>query len=580
MSSVFSSIKNYFHDIFYEDNPNDYNFSLGEQTNPLVTNASTTFSKNSEALNLDNESLTDTSNDKIFPSLDVNLEYIKVRFNEMINSDIIIREFTLTARNKQYSAFLVYIDGMTDQDVMNNFILKPLMLKNTANSFEGNQNRVLSEVKTNNITVRKVKKFNIVEYISNCLLPQNNVKEFTKFDDIVKAINAGDCALFIDTLDIAFDVEVKGYERRSLTTPHNEMVIRGAQVGFTENLRTNTSLLRKIVNNENLIIENIPVGNISKTKCGVCYMKNIANSDLVGEVKFRLSNLSIDSLLSTGQLEQLLDEEETFGVPQLISTERPDKCCKYLFQGRVIILVNGNPYALIAPATIEDFLFSPEDTNLKPIFTNFLRAIRLIAGIITLLLPGLYIAVTSFHQEILPTELLFSILSARENVPFPMIFELLLMEFSFELIREAGLRVPSPIGSTIGIVGALILGDAAVNAGIVSPILIIVVAITGISSFAIPDFSFGFHLRVFRFIFIALGFTAGFLGIGIGLFIYLTLLCSLKSFGVPYTSPITPSYSDNNGYFIPPIWKQEFRDSFLSPKRKKSQAKISMKWKY
>ena len=142
MSSVFSSIKNYFHDIFYEDNPNDYNFSLGEQTNPLVTNASTTFSKNSEALNLDNESLTDTSNDKIFPSLDVNLEYIRVRFNEMINSDIIIREFTLTARNKQYSAFLVYIDGMTDQDVMNNFILKPLMLKNTANSFEGNQNRV------------------------------------------------------------------------------------------------------------------------------------------------------------------------------------------------------------------------------------------------------------------------------------------------------------------------------------------------------------------------------------------------------------------------------------------------------
>ena len=258
----------------------------------------------------------------------------------------------------------------------------------------------------------------------------------------------------------------------------------------------------------------------------------------------------------------------------------PGKCCKYLFQGRVIILVNGNPYALIAPATIEDFLFSPEDTNLKPMFANFLRIIRFLASVITLLLPGLYIAIACFHQEILPTELLFSILSARENVPFPMIFELLLMEFSFELIREAGLRVPTPIGSTIGIVGALILGDAAVNAGIVSPILIIVVAITGISSFAIPDFSFGFHLRVFRFIFIVLGFTAGFLGIGTGLFVYLTLLCSLKSFGVPYTTPITPSSSDNNGYFIPPIWKQEYRDSFLSPKRKKSQAKISMKWKY
>ena len=190
-------------------------------------------------------------------------------------------------------------------------------------------------------------------------------------------------------------------------------------------------------------------------------------------------------------------------------------------------------------------------------------------------------AITCFHQEILPTELLLSILSARENVPFPIIFELLLMEFSFELIREAGLRVPSPIGSTIGIVGALILGDAAVNAGIVSPTLIIIVAITGISSFAIPDFSFGFHLRIFRFIFIALGFACGFLGIGTGLFVYITLICSLNSFGIPFTSPISPSLKTNgNGYFIPPIWKQEYRAGFLSPKKEKSQADISMKWKY
>ena len=244
------------------------------------------------------------------------------------------------------------------------------------------------------------------------------------------------------------------------------------------------------------------------------------------------------------------------------------------------MLVNGNPYAIIMPATIEDFLFSPEDTNLMPVFSNFLRIMRILSTIITLLLPGVYIAITSFHQEILPTELLFSILAARENVPFPIIFEILLMEFSFELIREAGLRVPSSIGSTIGIVGALILGEAAVNAGIVSPILIIVVAITGIASFAIPDFSFGFHIRIFRFWFILLGVTCGFLGIGIGLFIYATTLCSIKSFGVPYTTPLAPSInSKGNGYFIPPIWKQEFRASFLSPKRNKSQEKISMKWK-
>ena len=271
---------------------------------------------------------------------------------------------------------------------------------------------------------------------------------------------------------------------------------------------------------------------------------------------------------------------KVFGIPQVISTERPDKCAKYLFQDRVVVLVNGNPYALIMPATIEDFLFSPEDTNLRPLFANFLRFIRILAALITLLLPGIYMAITSFHQELLPTELLFSILTARENVPFPIILELLLMEISFELIREASLRVPSVIGSSIGIVGALILGDAAVNAGIVSPTLIIIVAITGIASFAIPDFSFGFHVRVFRFWFIALGFIAGFLGIGVGFFIYATMLCSLKSFGVPYTTPIAPSYNTKgNGYFIPPVWKQEYRASFISPKKPNAQDNISMKWK-
>ena len=250
-----------------------------------------------------------------------------------------------------------------------------------------------------------------------------------------------------------------------------------------------------------------------------------------------------------------------------------------MFQGRIVLLLNGNPYSIILPATIEDFLFSPEDTNLRPLFANFLRIIRILAAITTLLLPGLYMAVTNFHQELLPTELLFSILSARENVPFPIILEIILLELAFELIREASLRVPSLIASSIGIVGALILGDAAVNAGIVSPILIIIVAITGIASFSMPDFSFGFHIRIFRFWFIALGATAGFLGIGVGLFIYVSMLCSIKSFGVPYTAPLTPSGNmRGTGYFVPHFWKQEYRPSFLSPKKEKAQAKISRKW--
>ena len=302
----------------------------------------------------------------------------------------------------------------------------------------------------------------------------------------------------------AFDIDVKGFKQRDVSTPNNEIIIKGPQEAFVENIRTNTSQLRRVVNNENLVIENIEVGKLSKTKCAVCYMKNIANQDLVAEVKYRINNLEIDSLLSTGELEQLIEENHKYSIPQILSTERPDKATKYLYGGRVVVLVNGNPYALIMPATFIDFIASPEDTNLKFQFANFIKFLRLLAILITLLLPGLYVAVATFHQELLPTELLFSILASRENVPFPIIFEILVMEISFELIREAGLRVPSPIGPTIGIVGALVLGQAAVSASIVSPILIIIVAITGIASFAIPDFSFGFHLRLLRFVFLIL----------------------------------------------------------------------------
>lgn len=310
-------------------------------------------------------------------------------------------------------------------------------------------------------------------------------------------------------------------------------------------------------------------------------MQDITNDDLVAEVKYRLNNLEIDSLLSAGELEQLLTDNSILGVPKILVSERPDNAVKNLLQGRVIVLVNGSPYALIMPAVLIDFLSSPEDTNLKTVFANFLKQIRALATFFTLLLPGLYIAITSFHREIIPTELLYTILGSRQSVPFPIIFEILILELSFEIIREAGLRVPSPIGPTLGIVGALVLGQAAVSAGIVSPILIIIVAITGISSFAIPDFTFSFHLRFFRFAFILLGFIAGFIGIGVGFFAYLSTLCDLDSFGISYTTPYAPAInSKNNGYLLSPIWKREYRATYLSSKREKKQEKISMKWKF
>ena len=559
-------LKNIFNELFTWKEENNYEFKLPDDE----VNTKLDTSVSDEAI----------APKSIFPSIDVNLEYIKTRYNTLINSDIIIREFSLLVRNRQYKAFLLFIEGMVDSNLVNDFVLKPLMLRNSANTYDTNQDSIISEVKTNNITVRKVKKFDIIDYITNSLLPQNNFEKDESFDEIVKGINSGNCALFVDTINMAFNIDVKGFKQRSVDVPKTETVIKGPHEAFVENIRVNTSLLRRIVNNEGLVIENIEVGRLTKTKCALCYIKSIANSDLVSEVQYRLNNLQVDSLLSSGELEQLIVDSNDLGIPRIISTERPDTTSRYLLQGRVIVIVNGSPYALVIPATITDFLSTPEDINLKQPFSNFLRAIRLLGAIITLLLPGIYIAIASFHQEIFPTELLFTVLAARENVPFPVIVEILLMEISFELIREAGLRVPSPIGSTIGIVGAIVIGEAAVNANIVSPTLVIIVAITAIASFTIPDFSFGFHLRIFRFIFILLGFIAGFLGISLGLFVYISMLTSMKSFGVGWAVPFAPSTDSNrNKYFISPIWKRQLRPEYLNPKMIKDQDNISMKWR-
>lgn len=535
---------------------------------------------NNEAQNNDNKiTPLEDLNQKIFPSLFVNLEYIKVKFNSLINSDIKIREFDLTARNKVYKAFILYIDGMSDSKSINRFILHPLMLKSRANTNTSSE-EVVSSAVANNITVKRVKKFNLVDYIYSCLIPHNDLEKFQNFDDAIAQVNAGNCALFIDTIDTCFVCDVKGYEKRSINPPINEIVIRGSQEAFVENIRTNTSMLRRLVNNENLIIENTSIGAISKTDCAICYLKDIANDDLVAEVKYRINNLDIDYIISSGQLEELLKQNSKSSIPELLTTERPDRAANSILDGKVVVIVNGTPISLIAPCTFFDLLESIEDHNINYRFANLIKFVRLVACFITILLPGLYIAITNFHEELIPTELLFSIVSSRQAVPITIELEIILMEIAFELIHEAGIRVPSPISTTMSIVGALVLGDAAVNASIVSPISIIIVAISGLTSFAIPNFSLELHFRLLRFGFIFVGWLFGFLGIAIGIFFYLGLLSSYSSFGVPFLSPYVPqSNIGTNGYFFSPFWKREKRSDFLNTKRANKQAHLSMKWK-
>lgn len=424
------NIKNLFKNVFLYKEPIDtYDFSLPESNYEI---------ENTPNISEDSK----MASQNIYTSLNVNIDYIKVKYNTLINSDIILREFKLNIKGKEYNAILLFIDGMIDSKSINDFILKPLMSKYS------NTSTPAPTVITNNITVRRVKKFNLEDYIFNSLVPQNTMKKVTTFKEAFSSVNIGDCALFVDTLPIAFVFDVKGFESRSISEPKNEIVVRGSQESFVEKLRTNTSMIRRLISNENLIIENTSVGKVSKTKIAICYIKDIANNDLVAEVKYRINNLSIDSIISSGQLEQLIQDNNSL-FPQIIASERPDKAANHLLEGRVVVLVNGSPYALIMPGVFIDFLSSPEDVNLKFQYSNLLKVIRIIAFIITLFLPGLYVAISNYHTELLPTELLFTIAASRNTVPFPIIFEILLMEISFELIREAGLRVPTPIGPTI-----------------------------------------------------------------------------------------------------------------------------------
>ena len=554
------NIKNYFNKIFSYSEEEEYNFVLPNSANNI-----------SESKN--------ELNQEIYPALSVNIEYLKSKYNLIINSDIKIREFTLPIKNKQITSTLLYIDGMVDEATITNSVLQPLLLRNSI--FMQNETKNNNE-KGGRISIKKQipSNISIEDFIYNSLIPHNSISKENTFENVIKKVNSGFCALFVDNISIAFCIETKGFKGRSVTEPITESIIRGPQEGFVENIRINTSMLRKIINNENLVIEEINVGEINRNQVAICYIKNIANDDLVAEVKYRISSLKIDSLLSSGQLEQFIKDKPKNSFPQAISTERPDRVSSYLLNGRIAIIVNGTPFALVVPAIFIDFLDSGEDKNLSYAFANFLRFIRIIALFFAIFLPGMYVAITNFHQELIPSELLFAIANAREAIPFPVIFEIILMEISFELIREAGLRVSSSFSTTVGIIGALILGDAAVSANIVSPILIIVVAFTGICGFAIPDFSLTTSIRIYRFLYIILGFLAGFLGIAFGFFIHFIMLTDISSFGVPYFAPYIPivDLNNNNGYIVKPVWKREKRSRFLNTKHPESEPKYSMNW--
>jgi spore germination protein KA len=309
------------------------------------------------------------------------------------------------------------------------------------------------------------------------------------------------------------------------------------------------------------------------------YLRSLANPILVAEVKRRIKGITTDYIASIGMLEQFIEDHPSAPLPQMLATERPDRVAASLAEGRMALFLDGTPFGHILPVSLFSFFHSGDDWSMKASAGTFMRIIRWFGTLFALILLSLYLAISYYHPEALPTELILALAAARESVPFPAFFEILMMEFSFELIREAGIRVPGVLGSTIGIVGAIILGQAAVSANLVSPIMVVIIAITGLASFAIPDYRMAFALRILRFVFLLLAATLGLVGLALGMLVLSVILCSMKSFGVPYLVPIGPKTIANFDVIARgSVFQMESRPDELNTQDPTRQPAISRSW--
>lgn len=465
----------------------------------------------------------DAIEQKVSDSLETNLKMLKSILGEK-TGDVVVRKFQIGG-NKKYDAAAAYIDGMVNNATIDDFILRATMMNNRLSDPDE--------------PVTKQDLFDIVKHYN---LP---IDEIDETDEMRKAIGfmlSGDTTIFIDGSKKAFDANTKGWEHRGVQEPRAEAVIRGPREGFNETLRVNTALIRTRLKDPDLRVKHLAIGERTNTNIAVIYIQGICEKSLVDQVVRRIKKIQMDGVLGSGYIEQMIEDNHWTPFPTVQYTERPDKAVANLLEGRIAIIVDGTPFTLIVPAVFSQFYQSPEDYYERFWIATFIRLIRLLALFLALLAPSLYIAFTAFHPEMIPSNLVVSIAAGRATVPFPSVIEAFIMEISIEILREASIRLPGIIGPTIGIVGALVIGQAAVQAGLVSPLMVIIVSLTTISSFASPSYNAAISVRLIRFPMMILAGTFGLYGIMLLMLLVLLHLCTLKSFGVPYIAPIAPSH--------------------------------------
>ncbi|MGP7818034.1 spore germination protein [Niallia sp. 01092] len=476
--------------------------------------------RNKQAVQYVDRELKNFTAEELDLNLNININNIKQALGN--SSDVSIREFKMGSPfNKKVAT--VYINGLTDKQIMGNFIINKLM--NDITIAEHADQSISTQIGT---------------FIKEHILTITHVEEVKDWKKLFLSLLSGQTIVLVDGWDQALGCAAQGGELRGISEPLAEPSVRGPRDSFTESLITNTALIRSRIKTPDLWLETREIGSITQTQIGIMYINGIVNNKLLKEVRERLDKIEVDEVTGSSTIEEWISDKTATPWPTMFVTERPDVVAGNLLEGRVVIFVNGTPNPLILPATWIQFFQTAEDYYLRWNIVGFLRIIRIISFFITLLGPSLFIAFLSFHQELIPTPLLINLAAQRQNVPFPIIIEALLMEFTFEVLREAGVRMPRPVGQAVSIVGALVLGEAAVSAGIVSSAMVIVVAATAISSFTIPHYTMTDALRLLRFSFMILAATYGLFGIGLGVIVLIAHTCSLRSFGIPYLAPFSP----------------------------------------
>ncbi|WP_128104621.1 spore germination protein [Paenibacillus sp. DCT19] len=484
------------------------------------------------------------ANIKITGNYDTDLISIKETFGK--NADVHLREFTIRGTNTR--AAVMFTEGLTDMNLMDEYLIKSLM-------FEGVPEQTQGEfVQDNNADF-------LTSYLKEQLLPVSQVQETQSLQELSIAVLLGKNALLVDGLPGAMLIGTAKGKTRGVDEPLSEGLLRGPRIGFTEELSDNTGILRRHGSNQSLFIEKFEVGSRVKKDLAIAYIQDIADPKLVAEVQKRIQEMDMDDMLESGYVEQLIEDSTLSPFQQILNTERPDRVMGALLEGRVAILLDGTPFVLVVPVTFSMLLQSPEDYYERWIPGTFLRMLRFMSAMLALLAPALYISFISFHPGLIPTKLVLTIIETRTGVPFPSLIEVLIMELSIEILREAGIRLPKPIGPAMGIVGGLIIGQAAVQAGIISQFLVIVVAVTAISSFTIPVYSAGLTLRILRFVAMFSAAVLGLFGVVMFFLLVCTHLSRLSSFGVPYVAPAVPYHLGE--------WKDFFIRAPLNMMRKR-----------